>query len=73
MSKEAPFRLLSNDEFNRLPSAEKMEYIRKASEYLASLLRGPGAEGTGMRYSGPERRQDRPGHQYTGPERRRAA
>ncbi|HLS87187.1 MAG TPA: hypothetical protein VK043_12895 [Burkholderiales bacterium] len=73
MPKEAPpFRLLSNEEFDRLTSPEKVEYIKKATEYLASLLHGPGGNGSGMTYAGPERRRNQPGYEYTGPERRRA-
>jgi len=73
MSKEPPFRLLSNEEFERLTSLEKMEYIKEASAYLASLLRGRETQKGAARYPGPERRQDRPGFKYHGPERRRAA
>jgi hypothetical protein len=72
MPNVAPFRLLSNDEFDRLTSLEKMEYIKKASDYLASLLQGRPSDDSG-RYAGPERRQSRPGYRYQGPERRRAA
>jgi hypothetical protein len=73
MSKEPPpFRLLSNEEFERMNSPEKMEYIRQASAYLSSLIRGrEGGNGAG-RYAGPERRQNRPGFEYQGIERRRA-
>ena len=73
MSKEPPFRLLSNEEFERLSSPEKMEYIRQASAYLASLIRGRDTENGAGRFAGPDRRQNRPGFEYHGIERRRAA
>lgn len=73
MSQEPPFRLLSNEEFERLSAPEKMEYIQQASAYLASLIRGRGTGDSAGRYLGLERRQPRPGFEYHGPERRRAA
>jgi hypothetical protein len=73
MSKEPPFRLLGNEEFERLSSQDKMEYIKQASAYLASLIRGRESGNDAGRYAGPERRRNRPGFEYLGIERRRAA
>lgn len=73
MSKEPPFRLLSNQAFERLSSPEKMEYIRQASAYLASLIRGRETANGAGRYAGPDRRENRAGIEYRGIERRRAA